>query len=265
MKTSVLTMLWRYMIFAIWLTCLFSAIPQIASAQESPENLNSSDKAKSLEVPERLPLIKMKVVRRRGEHKGYSVHVRYPQFSGGSRSAIRKLNEEVKLVVDRNIPASPAPLGASRSYEYSSDFTKSFATPRVVSLNFEFSDYLGGVHDQKRVASLNAQVYPQFKLLKLKDILGRRVKYKQLSELCLKELPAGWKQDQLGPEELSNFTFDTGGLTFRFSQGEIGAEALECPSATISYQKLNRLIGKDSAIRDLILASTNTKNHSCRQ
>jgi len=237
----------------------------MASAQEPPENLNSSDKAKSLEVPERLPLIKMKIVRRRGEHKGYSVHVRYPQFSGGSRSAIRKLNKEIKLVVDRNIPALSAPPGAQQSNQYRCDFTKSLITPRFVSLNFEFSSYVGGAHDKKEDASLNAQVYPQFKLLKLKDVLGRKVRYEKLSRLCLDELKLGPRIAHLDPDDLSNFTFDQEGLTFRFPQGEMEAEAVECPSAAITYQKLNRLIGKDSPVREFMSTPTKIKRHSRRQ
>jgi hypothetical protein len=237
------------MILAIGLMSLFIALAPLSVAQEAQESSvksNVSDVASPLSVPESSP-IEMRIVRLRGKHKGYTVDVRYPQFRGGSRAAIRKLNREVKLVVDRNIAALPGT--PDNNFTYSCQFTKCLVTPRLVSLNFEFSSYVGGAHDGKTEVPLNAQIYPQFKLLKLKDVLGRKVNYSKLSELYQNELQFQ-RAIYLRPKYFSNFTVAKDGLTVRLPQGEFTAEAAECPSATITYKKLNqkRLIAKNSPI-----------------
>jgi hypothetical protein len=200
----------------------------------------------------------MRAVRLKGKHKGYSVDVRYPQFAGGSRAAIRKINREIKLVVDRNIAALPAPRGTD-NYVYSCDFTKCLITSRLVSLNFVFSSYLGGAADEEQEVPLNAQIFPRFKLLTLRDVLGKKVNFSKLSRMYLKELELDPETDYLAPVYFSNFTFDEKGLTVTLPQGAFSARGRGCPSAMITYKQLSSLIGKNSAIREI--AQAKLKGH----
>jgi hypothetical protein len=234
----------------------------ISSAHATSSESNSLIGAKApTQVEQNPPAIRMRVVRLVGKHKGYSVDVRYPQFAGGSRAAIRKINREIKLVVDRNISANPAPNGMD-NYQYSCDFTKSSVTSRLVSLNFRFSSYLGGAGDEEAEVPLNARIFPQFKVLKLKDVLGKRVNYTELSRLYLKELQLDPEIDDLAPVYFSNFTFNENGLTVTLPQGQFSALGRGCPSATIAYNKLNSLIGKKSLIQEIV--QTKVKGHSRR-
>jgi len=57
------------------------------------------------------------------------------------------------------------------------------------------------------------------------------------------------------PHLLANFTFDEKGVTFRLPQGELTAEALECPSALVSYQQLRSSIGPGSPVKELACAT----------
>jgi hypothetical protein len=219
-----------------------------ADAQNLAAHASELEPSKELLTP---PLCKMHVVRRIGQHKGYSVDVRYPQFTGGSRPAIRKLNRTVKRIVDMNIEALPADAG---NYAYECDFTKSLVTSRFISLNFEFSGDFRGNNEKLVEVPLNAQIYPQFKRLELEDLLSRNVNYKKLKSRYLEEQDdlrqIGVKPYQLQKEYFSNFTFDKHGLTFRMPQGAF-PEALACPTATIPYKKLNRLINNKSPVREL--------------
>jgi hypothetical protein len=231
---------------ALVMTALYICLS--ADAQNLAAHASELEPSVELSTP---PLCKMHVVRRIGQHKGYSVDVRYPQFTGGSLPAICKLNRAVKRIVDMNIEALPADAG---NYAYQCDFTKSLVTPRFISLNFEFSGDFRGNNKKLVQVPLNAQIYPQFKRLKLADLLSRNLNYKKLKSRYLEEQDElrqiGIKPYQLQQEYFSNFTFNMHGLTFRMPQGAF-PEALACPTATIPYKKLNRLINNKSPIREL--------------
>ncbi len=247
-----------------WL-CLFSFVGAFAlgtCAQESSAKQTTLSEC-AVTKPHTPPPIKMRVVKLSGRHKGYTVVVRYPQFKGGSRNTMRKLNREVKLVVDRNVGAAPSSIGSAEEqvvYTYSCNFSKSMVTPRVVSLNFVFDNYEGGITSWKAEVPLNAQIYPQFKILKLKDVLGRRVNYETLSGLVQDELRhAGVNGPDANVSDLTNFTFTENELTIRLGQGKYGADASDCVYAVIPFEKLkqNHLIGTTSLIRKATRKSKN--------
>ena len=135
--------------------CIASISPAYATSTDSNSLVGEDVAIKAEQSP---PSIRMRAVRLVGKHKGYSVDVRYPQFAGGTRVAIRKINREIKLVVDRNISALPAPKGMD-NYKYSCDFTKSLVTTRLVSLNFRFSSYLGGASDEEQEVALTPRFF----------------------------------------------------------------------------------------------------------
>ncbi|MBX9720499.1 MAG: hypothetical protein K2X81_03800 [Candidatus Obscuribacterales bacterium] len=239
-----------------WL-CLFSLVGSFVSdvfIQESSAKQYTDPKF-SITKPQTPAPIIMSVVKLSGSHKGYTVVVRYPQFKGGLHNTMRKLNREVKLVVDRNIGAKPASVGSTEDEvvnTYSCNFSKSMVTPRFISLNFVFDNYEGGITSWKAEASLNAQIYPQFKILKLKDVLGLRVNYKTLSGLVRDELRhAGVNGPDANVSDLTDFTFTENELTIRLGQGKYGADAPECVHAVIPFEKLNQnhLIGTNSLIK----------------
>jgi len=238
--------------------CIASALPTCATSIDSNSLVDGKVPIKAEQSP---PSIRMRAVRLVGKHKGYKVDVRYPQFAGGSPGAVRKINREIKLVVDRNISAVPAPRGMY-NYMYSCDFTKRLVTPRLVSLNFRFSSYLGGATDEEQEVPLNAQIYPRFKLLKLRDLLGKKINYGALSRIYLKELELDPETYDLAPVYFSNFAFDENGLTITLPQGAFSARGHGCPSARIAYDQLHSFIGKNSLIKQIALAQT--KGHSHR-
>lgn len=249
-KCELHVMVWigklRVLILAAVLLLYVLALPSNAPPAES-KPLSTLDGRQPVSPPP----VRMRMVRLIGKHKGYTVDVRYPQFSGGVRGVIGKLNKDIKLVVDRNIAAVPAPSGQER-YEDSCYITKSLVTPRMVSLNFEFSNYYGGAHDGKTELPLNFQIFPQLKLLNLSDVLGRKVNYNKLIRLAQEKLGA---EIDLKPKHFSNFTVAEDGLTVRLPQGEFSAQACECPALTITYKDLrqHRLISKDSLMQELAI------------
>jgi hypothetical protein len=208
----------------------------------------------AVKAEKNLLLCEMHVVRRVGKHPGYSVDVRYPQFTGGFRPVVYKLNRAIKHIVDMNIAALPAPEGNS-AYKYKCDFSTSLLTPRMVSLNFEFSSDLRGTGDKLVEVPLNAEIYPRYKILTLQDVLGCKVNYRDLGHMYLEEQAElrglGVKATELEPAYFSSFTFNKHGITFRLPQGAF-PEALQCPEATIAYSNLKSLIGTHSLIRDFL-------------
>jgi hypothetical protein len=229
---------------AIWalLSLLLTTQPVVA---------NSSDEEPSTKAP----LVRMHVVRRIGRHKGYSVDVRYPHFTGGSTDGTCKLNQAVKRTVDMNIPALPVPVDC---FGDRCDFQACLVTPKFVSLHFHFDNDTGGAQGETADVMLNAQIYPKFKLLKLKDVLGRRVNYRALADLCLRDL----KRKINGGEELSlsagdlspgvftDFTLGKQGLTFILPEELLKPYGI-VPEWTIEYKKLGRLKGKKSLAQEI--------------
>ncbi len=126
------------------------------------------------------PRLKMFVVHRKGSHKGYSVEVRYPQFTGVPNSLISKLNKKIQQLVDINVPARRGIGG--RENQYSCDFSSCLMTPELFSLQFVFYNYECGAHGATSYVPLNFQLLPQPKVLRLSDIFNRPIKYNQLSK-----------------------------------------------------------------------------------
>ena len=107
----------------------------------------------------------------------------------------------MRRLVDMNISAQP---GSNCSY--TADYEPCLVNSRFVSLKFNFSDYLGGATTFDSVVTLNIQLYPNFKVLKLSDLLGKKVNYSKLSNLCANQLVELSSKD-LKVADFSNFTF----------------------------------------------------------
>jgi len=207
-------------------------------------------------VGEELPLMKMHVVRRRGKHPGYTVDIRYPRFMGGLQGATNELNREVVRILNTNVTPHPSP----KCFTYHGNFKDYLITPSLVSVRFEFDGNSGGAQIQTIESDLNAQIYPQFRILKLKDLLGlKKIDYSKLSKLCITEIYGEvTKGDELAvkPEELSPacftyFVFDRRGITFRLPEKILAPLSLNSPNLTISYKVLERshLLSANSPVR----------------
>jgi hypothetical protein len=200
------------------------------------------------------PEMKMHIVRRIGKHSGYSVDVRYPYFIGGRPDAVRKLNRLVKRTIDMNIPNAPL---EEDCFGYRCNFEACLVTPKFISLRFDFDNDTGGASGDTFEVPLNVQLYPDFKLLKLKDVLGRKkINYLKLAGLCLDEMFGGKERDErpLKPTDLSapyfeDFTFDRRAVTFILPERETVLR--EIRPVHIQYKTIRELIGSNSVIRKI--------------
>jgi len=170
-----------------------------------------------------------RTVVRRGQHKGCEIEVRYPQFKKYSQAALRKLNHEIKHIVDINISMTAAPVGES-DYLYSCDYKIQSLTRDLVSLKFNFTSDIGGAHPGSVAVPLNAQIYPTFKVLRLTDILKKNIDYKLLNRLLQKDLRAKSllsteSLDDLPAKTFTNFTFVQSGLEFSLPEGVLDRRA----------------------------------------
>jgi len=225
---------------------------QPAAAQETqPDKTQTVTQASVRPAP---PL-KLRAVRLIGRHKGYIVDVRYPQFRGGKKSETDKLNKQIRLYVDRCISNAAAPKGQP-AYTHDCNFYDVFFTDEFVSLNLDFSDYLGGAGDARFATCLSGQLKPKFHLLTLRDVLGKRINRTRLAAVVAKSVSQSdqvqFKAKDLASDgQLDSFTFDSDGLSFYIPEGAtVGTTKVK-----VSYQDLGKTISKKSPIYGLAKAS----------
>lgn len=202
------------------------------------------------------PRLRMHIVRKRGQHEGYTVSVRYPQFSGSPEALVKQLNDDIRHHVDMYVPATAGPTGFES--RYSCDFKGAFVTPEIVSILFCFEDDLRGAHPGLRSAAFNRQVWPQYRTLQLSDVVRRPVNYKYLGSLCESQTKKEdaeqtsmvalccTKQD-LAPSDFANFTCNKKAIRFTFPTGRFGPPC-ELTDAAIEYNLLKRVVPSTSPL-----------------
>jgi len=193
-----------------------------------------------------------------GKHKGYIVDVSFPQFRGGVKGETGKLNKLTKLYVDRCISNEAAPKDQP-PYRHSCDVGDIFVSDKLVSFNLQFSDYLNGAGDTGFDTCVNVELKPSFRILTLRDALGKKVNRAKLARLAAKSLS---KNDLVGvnPKQLTragvldSFQFGKKGITFCIAEGAYDS-SVGVTKADVSYMDLGSQISRTSPLYDLAQAS----------